>query len=339
MLRILAACAIVLGLLLPLLLLGSGPADPLYAYRAATGGARADAVVTEVGAATVKVRHARQRAGASPVHLDDYGLDAPGWRDAFKPGDRLSVAYLTTSPASNVVPAVLLDELPEPAETGWLLPLVVFLIYVSGGIALLVSTLRAPKARTPGPSGAEPDPRARAVAYKIAAGVAVMLLLPVALAAVPAYLEITGSASASTGWPQVPGTIIEARVEKQVSRTRRGGEHISYAPLVTARYLAGERHWRTRIVRFNYLESGDEDDAAAVVARYRIGNTVAVRHDPAQPSRAVLEPGLVMPEAALYGAGAALAVLSILALLWWLRRPLPPTPSLVPASRGRRGKP
>ena len=329
MLKTLAACMMVLGLVLPMLLLGAGAIDPLGSYRDAGRAARAPAVVTEVGSTgTAKVRHAGQPAGAAPVYLDDYGQGVPGWQAALKPGEGVEVAYLRSSPSSNVVPASLLDEIRAPTEGGWLLPLVVFVAYLGGGIALLVFAIRTPEARMsgylPGTRGAyPPDPRARAVAYKVAAGVAAMLLAPVILLAVPAYVGITRDAAASTGWPRAPGMITGSRVDRRVTTTRRGDEVISYAPLVTARYIVAGRPWRTSAVRFDYLTSGSEANAVADVERYEKGDAVTVRHDPADPGRAVLEPGVVRPDALWYGAGAALAVATLLALLWWVRRPLP----------------
>ncbi len=339
-LRSLGGCAIVLGLLLPLVLVAGGPSDPLGDYRSPRHGARASAVVAEATrtgpvVAGIRVRHAGQPPGAAPAVLSDYGLGVPGWRSPFKEGDTLEIAYLTSNPNSAVVPAALLDEVPGAPEPGYLVPLGMFLAYVGSGIALLVTSLRTPEERMqswmpPPPLKGEPkpppSPRAGAVGYKIAAGAIAMLLLPLLLWGLPAYVRITQDALASTGWPQAAGTILQSRVGTQTTTSKRGGQSSSYVPEVTARYDVGGRSWRTGTVRFNYLESGSEADAAAVVGRYKAGASVPVHYDPSNPGRAVLEPGPVMPDAALYGAGAAAAALSWLGALWLLLRRLPPGP-------------
>lgn len=352
MLTLLGGCAIVLGLLMPLVF-SIGPSDPLGSYRDPARAARTRATVAEIGrielatappvVTSIKVRHPGQPAGAPPAFLSDYGLGAPRWQNAFKEGDTVEVAYLKDQPTLAHVPVALLDEVPAPPAPGLFAPLAVFLAYAGGGVALLALARRTPEATmqswmpAPLPKGSPkppPNPRVRAVGYKVAAGVFVALLLPVLLLALPNYVRNTRDAFASQSWPQAPGTIIEARVGEHTSSGRRGAQSVSYRPRVTARFDVDGRTWRTQTIRFNYLEGGSKDEAAAVAGRYKVGATVPVRYEPGNPGHAVLEPGPVMPDAALYGALAAAGVFLCLGGLWLLLRPLPAAAGPAPRQGG-----
>ncbi len=334
---ILGACLLVLGLLLPLVF-SIGPSDPLGAYRAPDGAtARGEiAEVRRVGTVItgLRVRHPGQRAGAEPVSLSDYGLLPRGWDAALPAGTPIEVGYVRARPESAAIPAALLEEVPAPEAPGLFAPLAILLGYVGAGIWLIVKAIRTPAAVMAAwmpvrPRGAPRpnDPRARAVAYKIVAGAMAVLLLPLLLLGIPGYVSGTLDAVASRNWTAVPGTIVRSRVEENTRTSRRGGASTSRAAAVEARYAVAGRTYRTDRVRFEYLASGGEEDARATVARYPVGATVTLRHDPADPARAVLEPGPVMPETALYGALALAALLGWLLAVWMLFRPLPPVPA------------
>ncbi len=92
-------------------------------------------------------------------------------------------------------------------------------------------------------------------------------------------------AARSVHWPEVAGTVIESRS----GTAGRGRQHGAWKEL-TYRYEAGGRQYEG-----GQVTMGDVMDRDAILdlpRAYPPGSTVTVRHDPARPSRAVLEPGV-----------------------------------------------
>ncbi|MBL8843059.1 MAG: DUF3592 domain-containing protein [Planctomycetes bacterium] len=109
-------------------------------------------------------------------------------------------------------------------------------------------------------------------------------------------------ARASQAWPAVEGRITESRVEvgtKRVGGRRRSDRDavIRYDYVVDGRALQGDA------VTVGGIEA---DDADAMVERYPVGRSVPVHYDPAEPTRAALEVGVLprhyaFPAASLMG--------------------------------------
>jgi hypothetical protein len=92
--------------------------------------------------------------------------------------------------------------------------------------------------------------------------------------------------SRSRGWVTVEGKVIGSRITEF---TTKGGR--TYRPMVIYAYSdSGARFMSTRIA-FRSLASSRREDAAQVAARYPVGSTVQVFHDPQDPEQAVLERG------------------------------------------------
>ncbi len=117
---------------------------------------------------------------------------------------------------------------------------------------------------------------------------------------------IVMKAKASANWPSTEGKIVISEVKEEVqtikhSPSRTGSDrsrlrtrtatNIMYVPHVVYEYAVDETKYTSNRVKFGQLSSSDYNDAAAVVARYPIGDIVAVQYDPAEPTEAVLEAG------------------------------------------------
>lgn len=108
------------------------------------------------------------------------------------------------------------------------------------------------------------------------------IMLPVAL------FEL-GSASATRDWPTVPGIVEVSGVREVTSGSGRLGVDRVHLPDVRYRYTVNGRDFRGQVVQAG---KGPDDLASArqTAARYPVGASVPVHVDPADPSRAVLEP-------------------------------------------------
>jgi hypothetical protein len=98
-----------------------------------------------------------------------------------------------------------------------------------------------------------------------------------------------GSAWSSRAWPAVYGTVITSYV---APATDWEGYEI-YCPTISYRFVVEGREFESQRIRFGPdLFFRSRDRAVKVVQRYRGKATVRVRHDPRDPSAAVLETGI-----------------------------------------------
>ena len=109
-------------------------------------------------------------------------------------------------------------------------------------------------------------------------------------------------ASLSRDWPRVPGTIqssttvsrpapalsLEGEDEEAAARPPQ----MLHRPEVTYTYTVNGRAFTGSALGLEQVEISDESRARAHAARYTPGAPVTVFHDPADPSRALLEPGV-----------------------------------------------
>jgi len=99
--------------------------------------------------------------------------------------------------------------------------------------------------------------------------------------------RLQGDAAASRGWPEARGVIESAEVTSRSD----GHEQRLYGASVRYRYdVAGKRYTGER-VSYESGQSPQREIAEGVIRRYAPGTEVAVRFDPANPAKAVLEPG------------------------------------------------
>ena len=126
------------------------------------------------------------------------------------------------------------------------------------------------------------------------------------------YLLIALVGIAAYRWPRASGRITMARVEREF-----GHRLPNWVPKVTYSYeVSGTPHNGSRISFWNKSRVF-QSRAQAIVDRYPVGGSVTVRYDPADPSLAVLQPGLGLEllSAALFFALLLLAGLDSFGLL------------------------
>jgi hypothetical protein len=121
---------------------------------------------------------------------------------------------------------------------------------------------------------------------------------------------------ASTTWPTVEGTVLQSRIDS--TRTDDG---MSYKALVNYRYQVNEVTYEGRRVSLNWLSHG-RNEAIVIVERFMPGAAATVYYDRANPSRAVLIPGIAFSAFLLIGAGIAIMIGSAIAFPLLLRKPL-----------------
>ena len=90
---------------------------------------------------------------------------------------------------------------------------------------------------------------------------------------------------ASRSWPSVTGTVVSSQIRNGSKRTYHADVSYQYA-------VHGIPYVRDRIV-FGQYGSTDKSIAAAWVQKYPLGASVQVSYAPSDPSRSVLEPGVL----------------------------------------------
>lgn len=130
-------------------------------------------------------------------------------------------------------------------------------------------------------------------------------------------LSIARRGAATWKWPTVRGRVSMSELEEGPP-SGRIMPVARYRPTITYSYLVNGREWSAHCVFVGDDAYTSTHVARARVRKYAPGTAVEVRYDPADPSRAVLEPGvslqtrrLIVGGLLLFCAGAA-ALLSIL---------------------------
>lgn len=98
---------------------------------------------------------------------------------------------------------------------------------------------------------------------------------------------IVRNARASASWPTVQGMITETDLEFS---TDEDGD--TWTPRVAYTYLVNGISYENFTIKFGETSYGSESTAREVLVRYPVGQAVTVYYDPADPDRAVLEPGV-----------------------------------------------
>jgi hypothetical protein len=133
---------------------------------------------------------------------------------------------------------------------------------------------------------------------------------------------IVQTARASAGWPSVEGRILRS----EVTRSTDGDGDDSYSPEVTYRYVVDGQSYESYTIKFGENAYGNRNTAEAIAARYPDGSRVTVYYDPADPERAVLEPGVSAGSYIVFSIGAIFLVVGLV---------IPPAGGLVSLARGR----
>ncbi|MDR3698361.1 MAG: DUF3592 domain-containing protein [Candidatus Sulfopaludibacter sp.] len=123
-------------------------------------------------------------------------------------------------------------------------------------------------------------------------------------------------AMASTKWPSTPGVVIRSDTVRDVTRgTRRTAGSVTFDTTTVIQYVVDGRTHTTNVLHFGQtLGSSDKSEAALQRIRYPRGKPVAVSYNRANPSIAVMTPGLHADAFWLPGAGLAFLLPAVLCL-------------------------
>lgn len=101
-----------------------------------------------------------------------------------------------------------------------------------------------------------------------------------------------GPALASRNWPRAHGVVTKSMVE-----SRRDADSTLHRPVVAYRFTVDGQELTGEEVCFGAAGRSSSIDvwSRRVVQRYPVGAAVWVHHDPANPRRACLEPGVQWP--------------------------------------------
>ncbi|MBE2222281.1 MAG: DUF3592 domain-containing protein [Anaerolineae bacterium] len=118
---------------------------------------------------------------------------------------------------------------------------------------------------------------------------------------------ILQNARASADWPSVEGRVTSSLVD--YSTDSDGGD--SYSPKVTYVYVANDLSYESRTIKFGENSYGSERKAQEITSRYPEGQAVTVFYDPANPDKAVLEPGVSSGSYIVLGIGALFVLIAL----------------------------
>lgn len=121
------------------------------------------------------------------------------------------------------------------------------------------------------------------------------LILSLTIGPFVAYLGVERFIAARhmLNWPTAPATILESYIRTS-SHTNLDVTAESYTPIIRYRYAAGGAERESGVIDHapSNVSYGDRGEAEAVVARHPAGSVCPVYYDPANPARAILEPGV-----------------------------------------------
>lgn len=139
-------------------------------------------------------------------------------------------------------------------------------------------------------------------------------------------------AKASVTWPVAQGTIEDSHIEESTESSKSGTYQV-YKCVVAYRYNVGGKPYSADRISFATRADYSTQDRAVAeheLHEFSAGNEVKVRYNPANPSQAVLVPG-VNPESIPIGSLMYFAlsayVLTVSAVVWLARGILQPGPS------------
>lgn len=112
----------------------------------------------------------------------------------------------------------------------------------------------------------------------------------------------------SLHWPFTSGRILTSYVSERVGRNGPW-------PIIHYEYRVNGKKFKSHIIQFGQNGSTRQHEAAATVARYKVGDVTRVYYNPHWPQQACLEPGTFQSEASLSIVGGAAIIATVLAVL------------------------
>jgi hypothetical protein len=117
----------------------------------------------------------------------------------------------------------------------------------------------------------------------------------VGVALLVAGLRDAWRAARTRRWPRAPGKVVSAEElqhQRQFPEGAGGGTRIHYEARVHYEYNVGRVHIGSTVIRLSPMETSNEQQVQATLARYLPGQTLQVAYNPQDPTESVLEPGL-----------------------------------------------
>jgi hypothetical protein len=98
----------------------------------------------------------------------------------------------------------------------------------------------------------------------------------------------------SINWPTAPGQIMDVRIDQQrtmmVSNSSdTTSETIRYQPKVDYLYTVGGQQYQGSRINFTIMDFSFENRARKAIENYKVGATLPVAYDPADPQNSVLD--------------------------------------------------
>jgi len=93
--------------------------------------------------------------------------------------------------------------------------------------------------------------------------------------------------SVAQAFPTVPGRVVESRVS-----VYRGRRSITYTPVIRYTYRVNGQMYKSGVLRHGMWGGGNQGSAQRAVRAHPVGSPVLVHYNPADPSDALLEPGV-----------------------------------------------
>jgi len=116
--------------------------------------------------------------------------------------------------------------------------------------------------------------------------------LAVAGVCICGFVDLVRKENTSARWPTTPGTVTASAVVEHVSRDKDDNIEIRFVPQVRYSYRVGGREFHCDTQKWGWSELYvSREGPEKILARYPKGGSVPVFYDPADPSKAVLEPG------------------------------------------------
>jgi uncharacterized protein (TIGR03382 family) len=137
-------------------------------------------------------------------------------------------------------------------------------------------------------------------------------------------LAIVARALQSASWVPTTGVITRSEVRTHRAGPGPNGSSESYSPAIAYQYSVGGMPRASDRIKFGMGSSSSRSYAESWVRRYPSGAAVTVYHDPDDPARAVLVPGLSAVALIPVGITATFSVVGLVLVL--RRRRLPDAP-------------
>jgi hypothetical protein len=145
------------------------------------------------------------------------------------------------------------------------------------------------------------------------------IAFPIMIGAIGIILGIYSSVSlakvrAAAKWPTTMGIVMESSVQTEQKDRERRQSATFYQARVRYQYKVDGNAYSSDKVRVNLRGQSQPDEPRELVARYPVNATVPVHYNPDNPAEAVLQLAPDSQTRAVFGAGIAFLLVSIIML-------------------------